>query len=90
MMGSEAVRMLLAAEPGRYLLLGCALTMIALDVVWTRETFEKRPLRSGPCAAFAAGLPQFETSAGRHARGALTVGCRSDACPPPLVRGARP
>lgn len=70
LIGSESVRMLVAAEPGRYLILSCALTMIALDVQWTRETFDKRRQVSAITAvSFLLGLPLGLASDGQR-RGA--------------------
>ncbi len=57
LIASESARMLIFNEPGAYLLLGCALTMIALDVQWTKETFDKRHPTAIAMLAFVAGLP---------------------------------
>ena len=65
MMASESARMLQAGESGRWWMSAFALTLVALDVLWSQQTFEKREWTSVCGISLASGVPLGLISDGR-------------------------
>lgn len=80
LIASESARMSMAGEPGRYLMCGCALTVIGLDVLWTKDTFDKRHPMAIAVIAFVAGLPLGLRSDGQSKSAAIAWGTSCLVC----------
>lgn len=80
LIASESARMSIAGEPGRYLMCGCALTVLGLDVLWTKDTCDKRHPMAIAVIAFVAGLPLGLCSDGQSRTASIAWGASCLVC----------